>query len=195
MSGQLYNGRNVIAVEVHQAAVTSSDLGFDLGLTGVGDTGGLPDPPHPPAPTPTTITITVDAHVRDGSRANNNYATATAAEVQNGSAGNTRWYFLQVDTTAYAGPVSTAVLRVRCQGAKGKTTPVVVKAVDTSWTETGLTWNTKPVPGATVATGTVVGTTATWPSSTVTSYVAAERAAGRNVLGFVVQATLRAVRW
>ena len=37
----LRRGTNVIAVEVHQAAVTSSDLAFDLSLTGTGNTGRL----------------------------------------------------------------------------------------------------------------------------------------------------------
>ena len=34
--GSLVEGENVIAVEVHQAAATSSDLGFDLGLSTLG---------------------------------------------------------------------------------------------------------------------------------------------------------------
>lgn len=38
----LYQGENVIAVEVHQAAASSSDLVFDLELSGTGDTGPLP---------------------------------------------------------------------------------------------------------------------------------------------------------
>jgi len=32
----LVNGRNILAVEVHQASASSTDLGFDLALTGVG---------------------------------------------------------------------------------------------------------------------------------------------------------------
>jgi secreted PhoX family phosphatase len=39
---QLFSGENQIAVEVHQAARNSSDLGFDLSLVGNGNTGALP---------------------------------------------------------------------------------------------------------------------------------------------------------
>ncbi|MBZ0239021.1 MAG: hypothetical protein K8M05_42315, partial [Deltaproteobacteria bacterium] len=42
-------GTNVLAVEVHQAWVTSSDLVFDLELALGGD-GGTPPPPPPPPP-------------------------------------------------------------------------------------------------------------------------------------------------
>ena len=42
ISGQLYQGKNVLAVEVHQAARTSSDLVFDASLIGTGNTGPLP---------------------------------------------------------------------------------------------------------------------------------------------------------
>ncbi len=42
VSGQLYQGKNVLAVEVHQAARTSSDLVFDATLIGTGNTGPLP---------------------------------------------------------------------------------------------------------------------------------------------------------
>jgi hypothetical protein len=37
----LVDGRNVIAVEVHQASASSSDLGFDLELTGYGNEGAI----------------------------------------------------------------------------------------------------------------------------------------------------------
>src|SRR5437867_4858564 len=46
-TAQLASGRNVIAAEVHQANVTSSDIGFDLAL--VAD-GGSPPPPPPELP-------------------------------------------------------------------------------------------------------------------------------------------------
>ena len=102
---------------------------------------------------------------------------------------NNRWYYLQADTVAHADAIDSAVLRLRMRGARGATTPVVVKAVTTDWSETGITWNTKPAPGVVVATGAVVGDVATWYEFDVAAHVAAERAAGRTVVGFVVQAS------
>ena len=42
ITGQLYQGKNVLAIEVHQAARTSSDLVLDASLIGTGSTGALP---------------------------------------------------------------------------------------------------------------------------------------------------------
>lgn len=189
ISGQLYNGINVLAVEIHQSGGTSSDIGFDCSLVGTGDTGSLPNPPPPPVAT-TTLTITDDAHVIDGSNAAKNYGTATTALVQSGglNSGKNCWYHLKVDTTAHAGTVSAAVLRLYVTGARNTTTPLVVKAAPTTWTESTVTWNTKPVPGAVIASKSVVGSTATWYEFDVTAYVNAERTAGRNTVAFVVQA-------
>jgi hypothetical protein len=47
----LRSGRNVIAVEIHQSSVSSSDISFDLGLTGTTVTVA-----PAPSPTPTTPT-------------------------------------------------------------------------------------------------------------------------------------------
>jgi hypothetical protein len=44
-AGSLINGSNVIAVEIHQSTITSSDISFDLQLTGVGVGGGDLTPP------------------------------------------------------------------------------------------------------------------------------------------------------
>jgi hypothetical protein len=189
INATLYNGTNVIAVEVHQSAGSSSDLGLDLSLVGTGDTGSLPNPPPPPPPptVTTTFTLTTDTHVRDGSNAARNYGTTTTANVRSGSTGNNAWYFLQTSTAAHTAGVSSARLRIRMSGASGVTTPLVVKGVSTAWTETGLTWNTKPVPGPQIATASVVGKTATFYEFDVTAYVNAERAAGRQTVAFVVQ--------
>lgn len=189
VSGQLYNGTNVIAVEIHQSAASSSDIVFDLSLQGTGDTGALPNPPAPPPPAVSTLTVTDDATVRGGSYAARNYGTATSGGVQNGSTSNTRWHYLQLDTAAHSGSISRAVLRMSMVGARGVTTPLVIKAVSGTWSESTITWNNKPTPGSTVASGSVIGNRATWYEFDVTEYVRAQRALGVTRVGLVVQAT------
>jgi hypothetical protein len=54
VSAPLVSGVNVVAVEVHQVTGSSTDLGFDLVLTGTGDTGPL----QPTTTTTTTTTTT-----------------------------------------------------------------------------------------------------------------------------------------
>lgn len=189
ITGQLYNGANVIAVEIHQSAASSSDIVFDLSLQGTGNTGALPNPPAPPPPAVSTLTITDDATVRGGSYAARNYGTATSGGVQSGSASNTRWHYLQLDTASHTGTIGRAILRMSMAGARGVTTPLLIKAVDTAWTESTITWNNKLTPGATVATGSVVGNKAAWYEFDVTDYVRAQRTASVTRVGFVVQAT------
>ena len=61
-TGLLQRGRNVIAVELHQNSVTSSDISFDLELSGVGNfppSVSLTAPAHPttlPYPQPVALT-------------------------------------------------------------------------------------------------------------------------------------------
>jgi hypothetical protein len=52
----------------------------------------------------------------------------------------------------------------------------------TSWTETGITWGTKPTLGAELDRVTVTGATAATHDFDLTDYVAAERDAGRTVI-------------
>ncbi|MFM1752870.1 MAG: hypothetical protein RL119_1832, partial [Actinomycetota bacterium] len=190
ITGQLYNGTNVLAVEIHQSAATSSDIVFDMSLRGTGNTGALPNPPAPPPPPTTTLTITDDATVRGGSYATRNYGTATSGGVQNGSANNTRWHYLQLDTASHSGTISRAVLRMSMTGARGVTTPLVIKTVSAAWTESTITWNNKPTPESTiVASGLVTGNQTAWYEFDVTNYVRAQRTLGVNRVCFVVQAT------
>lgn len=190
INGQLYNGTNVVAVEIHQSGGSSSDIVFDMSLQGTGDTGTLPDPPAPPPPATTTLPITVDATVRGGSYASRNYGTATTGGVQNGSASNTRWHYLQVDTASYTGSISRAVLRLSMAGAKGSTTGLAVKAVSGAWSESAITWNNKPVPGSTLASGSVVGNQTAWYEFDITDHVKGQRTGGTTVINLVLQAPL-----
>ena len=58
----------------------------------------------------------------------------------------------------------------------------------TGWSESGITWNNRN-PGATtaaaLATATISGTTAKWYELDVTSYLKAEKLAGRNTVTLV----------
>ncbi len=65
----------------------------------------------------------------------------------------------------------------------------VHSASNTSWTEGGITWNNKPIAGATVhGSLTVTGTTAQWYEVDLTSFLQAELAAGRKLVTLVFKA-------
>jgi len=58
----------------------------------------------------------------------------------------------------------------------------------TNWSESGITWNNKPATGASAVAGTTItGTAKKWYEIDVTTYLQAEKAAGRNVVTFVLR--------
>ena len=189
VTAALYNGINVIAVELHQSGGTSSDVGFDLSLVGTGNTGALPPPP-PPAGSTSTIAVPIDSYVRDGTSAATNFGTSRTLVVRNSSSlGQTRVSYLMVDTSAHGGVLTGATLRVSAKNATTGTTTLQVNAVaNTAWTEAGINWTNRPAVGAVVGAFTVTSRTAAWKSIDVTAYVNSERAAGRFVVAFAISA-------
>lgn len=137
----------------------------------------------------TTIPVTDDAHVRDGKSATRNFGSATTTEVQTSSLGNNRWLYLKIDTAAHAGTVGSAVLRVQLQGRRGATTVVAAYAVaSTAWSESTITWNSRPSLGAELDRVTVAGATATMHEFDLTDHVVTERAAGRTMVSVALRA-------
>jgi hypothetical protein len=86
--------------------------------------------------------------------------------------------------------VSSVRLRLYGKLSSSGTLPVAVYGVPTTtWTETGMNWNNKPVTGALLRTVNLVGTTAAWYEWDVTDYVRGELSAGRDTVSFVLKST------
>lgn len=169
----------------HSRMYVSSQRGTN-GVTG--RTYEITGPFRVPA-TSTTIRLTDDAHVRDGKSAGANFGTATSTQVQTSSAGNNRVLYMKVDTSAHVGGLTRAVLRVTLKGTKGSSTPVALHAVaSTAWTESTINWNNRPSLGNSLATSTVVGSSNTWHEFDITSFVVAEREAGRRTVSLAIKA-------
>ncbi len=147
---------------------------------------------------PVTVTVnarlapTADAYVRDGSSyANTNYGLATSLQVRMAATGNNRWTYLTFDTSSLAS-ASRALLRL--YGKLSATTGTVVATAvypvaSTSWSESGITWNNKPVAGASALASIKMDktTTARWYEWDVTAYVQSEKAAGRHIVSLVLK--------
>ena len=147
-----------------------------------------------------SLAPTADAEVR-GSNPNTNYGAAGTLAVQQGSsASNQRWSYLKLDLST-APSVSNAKLRVF--GAVNATTSTVIQMAaysvsDTGWSETGIRWNNKPASGATpLSSVTIVSssTTGRWYELDVTTYLAQEKAAGRNVVTLVLKNLANSTRY
>ena len=102
------------------------------------------------------VTPVADAHVR-ANQANKNFGTATTMRIK---LGEYRAY-LKFTVTGLSGPASNA--RLRLWVAEGGTSGGSVYAIsNTTWAETGITWNNAPaITGTAIATAGTV-TTGTW---------------------------------
>jgi alpha-tubulin suppressor-like RCC1 family protein len=149
---------------------------------------------------PVTLRITAstlalaDAHVRDGASANSNFGTATNLELRTSSSGNNRDSYLRFDISSFTG-VTGARLRISAKldgsGSVGTTAYVVT---NTSWSETGITWNNKPALSNALGSATVSGSSFAWYEIDVTSHVIAEKAAGRNLISLALHNTATSTR-
>jgi hypothetical protein len=130
--------------------------------------------------TTVVTTPTADAYVRDGASASTNFGTDTTLVIKNSTSGFNRRAFLKFDLTAVS---SVSLAKLRLFGSFAATTgtsPVTAHQVaDTSWSETGITWNNQPAIGAAMTTVSVGITAQVWEWD-VTSYLQAQKAAGKT---------------
>ncbi|MFF4573950.1 DNRLRE domain-containing protein [Streptomyces sp. NPDC001410] len=142
--------------------------GGAVALTAVAVAGLLTTAPVATAAT-TTFTPVADTYVQD-STPSTNYGTSTQFVVDNSPV---RQSFLKFTVSGVTDPVTNAKLRIRTvSGNNGSSNGGTFKAMtDTTWSETGTTWNNKPaIDGSTLGTlGSVVKNT--WYEIDVTSLV------------------------
>jgi hypothetical protein len=112
--------------------------------------------------------------------------------------GNSREGYMLFDLTGVT-TITNAKLRLngRLSDATAPSVNInVYSASNTTWTETGLTWNTKPAAGTTVRGSlTVSGTSAQWYEVDLTSFLKAELAAGRTKVTLVLKAPSTSNPW
>jgi hypothetical protein len=116
-----------------------------------------------------------------------------SASVLFSATNGTAWYnddaYVKFDVGG-APAVKSAKLRVRAaltSTSEGALTMAVYPVADTSWTESSITWNSKPARGGSPLSSTSVATDSyvTYELD-VTSYVAAQKAAGQAVVTFAL---------
>jgi hypothetical protein len=137
---------------------------------------------------PVEIRSSDDAYVRDGTAAGQNFGGASELQLKKNATGANREIWLKFDLTQ-AWTIGSATLRVFGRIDSSTETPsVAAYAADSAWTESSLTWNTRPTASTTaLATTTVATAVQKWYEWDVTSFLAAEKAAGRNVVTLVLR--------
>ena len=137
-----------------------------------------------------SLTASADGFVWDGAPTTS-YGTAKSLNVKTkaGSKLNRDAYF-KFDTASLSGTLGTARLRFYAALSNaGSVATSVFSVGDTSWTEAGLTWGHRPGLGSRLGGVTVRSTSYAWFEVDVTSYVKAQRAAGRRSVSFALHNT------
>ena len=136
------------------------------------------------AQTPVTLIPTADAYVLDGAWADSNFGSGGGLYAK--SANNQTYdSYLKFDMSG-ATSVANAKLRLNASASGGGGDLTIYAVADTGWTELGITWNNKPARAAGLVTGAVTSTSFLYYEFDVTGYLQAEKAAGRNVVGFAL---------
>jgi hypothetical protein len=138
-----------------------------------------------------TYAPVADAFVRSGIYGTLNYGSDPSLIVSNAGGDYTRQAYLKFDlrNLIVEGEIDTVQFAVygAVTDAKGTTKEQLVATVaDDGWTETGITWNSRPVTGATVARETF-NSTAAWHLIDLTAYVRDQHAADGRVSLAIVQ--------
>jgi hypothetical protein len=147
-----------------------------------------------------TLPTSTAAYVRDGTYANQNFGSASELIVKrSATAGNTRETYLKFDVSELAaGSITGATVRLfgGTGNAAGSLGVAAYGVSNTSWTEGGLTWNTKPASGSTaLQTRTISGATGVWYEWDVTSLVQQARSAGAQFVAIAFKATGNTDPW
>jgi hypothetical protein len=147
-----------------------------------------------PATPPNLAGVLADAYVRGGQYANINHGNATELISKfSADAAYLREAYMLLDIS---GVQSGQTVRLRLFGKLSDTrapsvTTAIVPLPTSGWTETTVTWNNRPTPGAaTWATVAVSGTTAMWYEVDITAQVQSLRAAGQTSVAVALTNTV-----
>ena len=139
----------------------------------------------------TILHASADAFVRDGASANTNFGTSTQLNVKTDAAnsGFNRRAFLKFDISSITNinSVKLQLFGNLSATASSNVSAGVFAVADTSWSETGITFNNQPTIGAQLATATILDTTPRLYTWDITAYVKAQKAAGHNIITLAIK--------
>ena len=110
------------------------------------------------------------------------------------TSGNTREAYLKFDLTSVTTPITSAKLRLFgwLSNVLDSAQPnvAIYNSTNTTWSESTLTYNNRPTASSTIrAQQSISGTAGQWFEFDLTSFLQAEKAAGRSVVTLVLKST------
>ncbi|HEX3356984.1 MAG TPA: DNRLRE domain-containing protein [Tepidisphaeraceae bacterium] len=149
------------------------------------------DGAKPPPVTFETLKPTADAFVQDGTSANTNFGTAKTLQVKDSiSVGSNRQSYLKFSLAGISSVASaTLVLDGALNNSDVKNVLMQVFGVtNTTWSETGITWNNKPALNSTeTGDATLLNTTENEYVIDVTPFVRAQFVAGNKTVSLAIK--------
>jgi len=134
----------------------------------------------------TVLNPSADAYVRDGSSAATNFGTTSPLTVKNSTSGYNRYSYLKFSLPAL-GTITSAKLRLYGgHTVSGTASDSAYAVANTTWTETGITWNNKPALGAKQGGSVTTSVTSQYYEWDVTAWVKAQKAAGASLLSIAL---------
>ncbi len=174
-------GQHVLRLAFDTAAANRTVAGVDW----VKITQAAP----PPAGGATVATNTA-SYVRGGTFAAQNFGTSSDLIVKRAnSADSTREAYLKFDLSSVSA-IASAKLRLSAKTTESAASLLtnVYSSTSTSWSETGLTWNNKPLATTTIrGSFTATGSTVKSYEIDLTSFLKSELAAGRKIVTLVLK--------
>ncbi|HSV16099.1 MAG TPA: DNRLRE domain-containing protein [Tepidisphaeraceae bacterium] len=137
-----------------------------------------------------------DSYLRDGNSANTNFGHSTHLEVKKGPIGFNRATLIKFDLShldplAGYGHVTLKVFGSLSNTNQKNVVTNVLPFADSSWSETDITWNHRPIiftrGDSTLSTATIIDNTPRWYTWDVTSFVKSELAAGHTACTLVLR--------
>jgi hypothetical protein len=144
-----------------------------------------------PLGTGAAAAILADAYVRAGTSAATNFGTSAELLMKFGTDPQyIRESYMKLDISDVK-PGDTVTLRLygRLSDTRAASVTTRIYAVSsTSWTERGITWNTRPTAETTAQASVVVsGTASRWYSVNLTSFIQAQRSAGNTSVSIALK--------
>lgn len=133
-----------------------------------------------------TLNPVADAFVRSGASADTNYGSAVNMEIRDFSS-HSRITFLKFDISGVSGTVTDATLRIYANVSASTQTTGAHAVSDTSWTESGLTWNNMPTIGSQLDTTVITSSSYAWYELDVTGHVATEVGSSASYVTIALQ--------
>ena len=136
----------------------------------------------------TTVDAAADAYVRDGTYADQNFATGNMTIKKDSATNNSfnREAYLKFDLSSFTQPITSALLCLTPLTAGGVMEHQLYSVADDTWTENGLTWNNRPAAGSLVASYLPTAGAAVWIDVTA---LAQQQAAGDDRLSLRLSST------